>query len=97
MENPSVAAALPLLVNRVREPLLLPLGAIMAGIALSRFVRFEWREICAAAIGFVSFYLIARRRGGKWLRFAILALVLVAAGVAIEVARRPGPPPEFRP
>lgn len=67
----------------------------MAGIALSRFVRFEWREIGVAAIGFVSLFLIARWRGGKWLRFVNLILVLVTAGVAIEVARRPGPPPEL--
>jgi competence protein ComEC len=82
-------------VRHLREPLLVPLAGLMAGIGLSRFVRFDLRELAAALIGFVSLYLIARSRAGKWVRFVIVAGASIAAGIVIEMARRPASTPQL--
>jgi competence protein ComEC len=75
--------------------LLVPLAGLMAGIALSRFVRFDLREIAAVLIGFVSLSLIARSRAGNWVRFALIAVASTAAGIAIAIAHRPSSTPEL--
>jgi competence protein ComEC len=82
-------------VNRFREPLLLPLAGLMAGIALANFVRFNLREIAAATAVFLCLFLIARARRAKWLYFPTLAGMFIGAGIAIALLHNPGPPPEL--
>src|SRR5215472_45297 len=67
----------------------------MAGIGLSRFVRFDLRETAAVLIGFVSLYLIARVRAGKSVRLVVVAGACIATGIVIDITHRPGPRPEL--
>jgi competence protein ComEC len=82
-------------VSRLREPLVVPLACILAGIGLSRLVRFGVGEVAAAAAAFLFLYLIARIRTSKWVRFVVLACALATAGIGIDVLHRPGPAPEL--
>jgi len=79
----------------LRDPLILPLVAIAAGILLSRQVSFEKHELAALISAFGVLTLIC-----LWRRLGVLAVVccllaLVAGGVLVEIVHRLPPRPEL--
>ena len=78
----------------MRDPLILPLAAVICGILLGRAVHFS--RFDAAWPGVVFLFLAALTAGrSRWLRHACLALTLLFTGVLAETWHRPGPPPEI--
>src|SRR6185295_10326020 len=75
----------------MRDPLLLPLVAIMAGILLGRGLSFSVFETLWPT---VIFLLLAFPATGR-LRRCCLGFMLLLAGAFSEVWRRPGPRPQI--
>jgi competence protein ComEC len=77
-----------------RDPLVLPLAALVCGIGVARFARFYPAELAACAIGFLLLWILARWKAE---RLAPLAgfMCIALAGVAIAEYRRPPFPPEL--
>src|SRR5712691_9402684 len=78
----------------MRDPLILPLFALICGILLSRAVAFSRFD---AAWPWVVFLVVAAltARRSRWLRRTSVALALLFTGVLAETWHRPGPPPEI--
>jgi len=77
----------------MREPLLLPMAAMAAGIYLARSVNFSLHEVLGATVCFLVFAVIARKRKARWLARICGILAAVASGCASYEWRRPGPAP----
>src|SRR6202049_1290628 len=78
----------------MRDPLILPLFAVVSGILLGRVVSFSRFE---AAWSWGVFLVLAplTARRSHWLRRFSVALVLLFTGVLAETWHRPGPLPEI--
>jgi len=76
----------------MRDPLILPLSALICGILLSRAVGFSRFD---AAWPWVAFLVLAALTAGRsrWLWRTSVALALLFTGVLTETWHRPGPPP----
>jgi predicted membrane metal-binding protein len=70
----------------MREPLLLPLIAIAAGILLGEYAGFGVRESLWPALAFAA---MAWVPVSKWLRRTTIALALIFAGAFLVAAHRP--------
>lgn len=79
----------------MREPLLLPAAAVAAGIALSRFVAFESRELLYLICTFVFLALVAWWRSLRAVGRVCWVFALLFTGVFLEIFHRPGPLPEL--
>jgi competence protein ComEC len=84
-----------ILARFVREPLLIPLSAIAAGICISQFASFSLLESLgsAAALGLLA--IITHRLGSPTLAHVVTTIAFLACGVALDVVHRPGPTPEI--
>jgi competence protein ComEC len=78
----------------MRDPLILPLTAVVCGILLGRAVGFSTLD---AAWPWVVFLVLAALTAGRsrWLRRTCVALALLFTGVLAETWHRPGPPPRI--
>jgi competence protein ComEC len=76
----------------MRDPLILPLSAVVCGILLSRAAGFSQFEAAWPWAAFLVLAALTARRS-RWLRRACVALALLFTGVLAETWQRPGPPP----
>jgi competence protein ComEC len=79
----------------MRDPLLLPLAAIAAGILASRFTAFGIRELLAVIAAFLILGMVALWRRARVLAGACCLLGFLFAGALTDVVHRPGPRPEL--
>ena len=80
----------------MRDPLILPLALVAAGMFLGRSLEFSMRESGWPAMAFIALaFLAARRSELRRLRRVCLALALLFTGIFAEAWHRPGPPPEI--
>lgn len=77
----------------MREPLLLPLAALIAGICLSRSIPFSLREACIATALFASVGLLSYWRGSRLLTRICTSLAILATGAGVDLVHKPGPAP----
>ena len=76
----------------MRDPLLLPVTAVISGILLGHWSEFSVHE---AAWPTAAFLLLAFPARSTWLRQVCIGLALVCTGLLAEAWHRPGPPPEI--
>lgn len=79
----------------MRDPLVLPLVAITAGILLSRSAPFTVPEAAWAGGAFCALWALCLWRRSRWLARICAALALIATGTLTEAWHRPGNPPEI--
>lgn len=77
----------------MREPLLLPVCGLAAGIAAGRAAGFSWWDGPAAAIGLAALALLLRRREHARAAIWIFALAFMPLGGWLASIHRPGAPP----
>ena len=81
----------------MQEPLLLPFGGLVTGIAIATWLNrlgmegFTPIEGMAATLAFTLLFVVAWRY--PWLKATCLFLALTAGGIWLEAARRKGPAP----
>src|SRR5579864_1820457 len=78
----------------MRDPLILPLAAVICGILLARDVVFSRFDAAWPAVMFLFLAALTAGRS-RWLRHTCTALTLLFTGVLSETWHRPGPPPEI--
>ncbi len=79
----------------MREPLIPPFAALLAGILLSRMTDLPvWQALWPIAV-FAGLAMLAARVGNRWLKRISAGLALVFAGLLTGAWHRPGPPPEI--
>ncbi len=78
---------------RLKDPLLIVVAAVGAGILVARFVPFESPELFVAAGAFVTLSVVAKLRRLRILFAICCSLALFCGGALIWLAHRPGPPP----
>jgi competence protein ComEC len=76
----------------MRDPLILPLSALVCGILLSRAVDFSRFDAAWPWVVFLVLAALTARRS-RWLWRTCVALALLFTGVLAETWHRPGPPP----
>lgn len=76
----------------MRDPLILPLSAVVCGILLSRAVNLSRFDAAWPWAAFLVLAALTARRS-CWLRRTTAALALLFTGVLAETWHRPGPPP----
>ena len=76
----------------MKDPLLPPLVAVARDIGLSHLVWFDLRQTLLAG-ALLAVLAIAALLRSRRIAFAACLLALGFAGIAVDVARRPGPPP----
>jgi competence protein ComEC len=76
----------------MRDPLILPLAAVAAGILLDQRLEFSMGETAAAAGLLV---LLAIPPSSRWLSTTAVSLALIFAGAFLDAWHRPGPRPEI--
>ncbi len=76
----------------MREPLILPLAAVTAGILLDQRLEFSTRE---AAMVVILFAALALPPVSRWLKMTAVVLALLFAGVFLDAWHRPRPRPEL--
>ena len=79
----------------MREPLLLPVFALIAGIVLTRLAVFNLREASVMITVFAALAMLA-----LWLKSSRMArtcgvLAFTSVGIVTGVIHAPGPPPEM--
>src|SRR5436305_80780 len=79
----------------MRDPLLLPLAALSCGIAISRLAPFGAVEAIAAAVCCGLLCGICMRHGARVLAAVCCLLGFAFAGVLVDLAHRPAPPPQL--
>jgi competence protein ComEC len=79
----------------LKDPLVLPVAAIAAGILAARFIGFHQPELFAAGGAFFLLGLLAVHRRSRALAGVCAALGLVCAGALTALLHAPGPPPEL--
>ena len=79
----------------MREPLLLPMVAIMAGLLLCRWMPFSVTAAAWPIGAFVVLWMVAAWRGQRWLAWICAALALFCVGALSEAWHRPGASPEI--
>src|SRR5579863_719925 len=78
----------------MRDPLILPLFAVVCGILLGRALGFSRLDAAWPWVAFLVLAALAARRS-RWLRCISVTLALLFTGVVAETWHRPGPPPEI--
>ncbi|MGH9593858.1 MAG: ComEC/Rec2 family competence protein, partial [Bryobacteraceae bacterium] len=76
----------------VREPLILPLAAVAAGILLDQRLVFSTKETAVAAALLAA---LAIPPVSHWLKMTATVLALIFAGAFLDAWHRPGSPPEL--
>ncbi len=79
----------------MREPLIWPLGALTAGILVSRFTGLQAAEVWPGFAALLVVSAVAARWGTRRTLAAGLLLVVVAAGALCEIYHRRLPPPDL--
>lgn len=79
--------------SKVKDPLLAPLAAVAIGIGLSHLIWFDLHQTLLAGALLAVLAAIALRLRSRRIALAAGLLALVFAGIAADVAHRPGPPP----
>src|ERR1700674_4568606 len=79
----------------MRDPLIPPLVAVVAGILLGKWLGFSVRESAWPIMAFLVLAASARAWGTRWLALSCVGLGLVFVGTLAEAWHRPGPPPEI--
>ena len=79
----------------MREPLLLPLAALAAGISLSRLSPFDFPAALFAFAALLLLALLAAWRCGPAVTRTAVFAAAASAGVMLDTLHRPGPPPEI--
>ncbi len=74
----------------MREPLILPLAAVTAGILLDQRLEFSTRE---AAMVVILFGALALPPASRWLKMTAVILALLFAGAFLDAWHRPRPRP----
>jgi competence protein ComEC len=78
----------------MRDPLILPLFALVCGILLGRAAGFSRFDAAWPWVVFLVLAALTARRS-RWLRRTCVALALLFTGVMAETWHRPGPPPQI--
>jgi len=83
----------------LREPLLVPLAALAAGIAVGRWLEMPAPPPAYATALLLCLAELARRRVTRRAAYGTLLAAICTAGMVVEAAHRPGPPPaiDFEP
>lgn len=76
----------------MRDPLILPLFALVCGILLGRIMGFSRFDAAWPWVVFLVLAVLTARRS-RWLQRTSVALALLFTGVLAETWHRPGPPP----
>ena len=79
----------------LRDPLLGPVFAIIAGILAAHFAPFRTNELVLAIAAFLVLGIVAIARRARVLAGTCCLLGLIAAGALTALAHRPGPPPRL--
>jgi competence protein ComEC len=79
----------------LKDPLVVPVAAIAAGILATRFAGFHESELFGAIAAFLLLGMMARRRRSPALAGICGCLGLVCAGALTAVLHSPGPTPEL--
>lgn len=79
----------------MRDPLILPLAAVIAGILLGRWLPFGVVDSMWPGAAFLGLAFFAGRAGSRVLGRTCMMLALVFAGTLAVAWNRPGPPPEI--
>jgi competence protein ComEC len=79
----------------LRHPLLLPAVSLAAGIAAGRLVDFGSRELIVILSAFLALAGVAGLARAHRLACVCGLLAVLATGALLELAHRPGPPPEI--
>lgn len=90
----SPGALLRVRLAKIQNPLLPPLLAFAAGIAVAKFVGFGVTEIAAVTGLFALFAVLAARRSA-WLLWTCWLLAWLAGGGLVDTLHKPGPPPRI--
>lgn len=79
----------------MRDPLIPPLVAVVAGVVTGRLLGFSVHESMWPIVAFLALGAIAYGRRSKWLGRVCVMLAILFVGVFAEAWHRPGPPPEI--
>jgi competence protein ComEC len=79
----------------VREPLVVPVAAIAAGIVVSQFADFRQAHLLAAIAAFLLLGALAMARRSSILAGACCTLGFLCAGALLALVHAPPPPPEL--
>ena len=79
----------------MREPLVVPVAAIAAGIVASQLADFRPAPLLAAIAAFLLLGILALARRSRILAGVCCALGFVCAGILLALVHTPGPPPEL--
>ncbi len=79
----------------MRDPLIPPLAAIAAGILTARLAPFDTRQLLLVITVLIALSALALWRRSRRVAGACCLLGLVFAGALVDLAHRPGPPPEL--
>jgi competence protein ComEC len=79
----------------VREPLVVPVAAIAAGIVVCQFADFRQAQLLAAIAAFLLLGALAMSRRSRILAGVCCALGFVCAGALLALVHAPPPPPEL--
>jgi len=79
----------------MRDPLVLPLVAVIAGLLAGRALEFSRMGAAWPIAVLLALAVLSEWRGARWLRRLCLTLTLILAGVFAEAWHRPGPKPEI--
>lgn len=79
----------------MRDPLIPPLAAVVAGILIGRLLGFSIGESAWPVLAFLALAALARGQGSRWLMGTCVLLAILFVGVFAEAWHRPGPPPQI--
>ena len=79
----------------MKDPLVVPVAAIAAGIVVSQFADFRQADLAAAIAAFLLLGVLALARRSRILAGVCCALGFVCAGALLALVHAPGPPPEL--
>ena len=79
----------------MREPLVVPVAAIAAGIVVSQFADFRQAHLLAAIAAFLLLGALAMARRSSILAGACCTLGFLCAGALLALVHAPPPPPEL--
>ena len=89
------AAAAPLRLKTVKDPLLPPLIAVIAGVSATRFLTLDPGPLAWALAALSSLAVLACWKAGRAVASTAALAALAAAGALVAELRRPPPPPRL--
>lgn len=79
----------------MKDPLLPPLIAVIAGVSATRYLTFDPGPLACAVAALAAIAVLARRAAGRRVASVAALTALAAAGVLVAEWRRPPPPPRL--